>query len=68
MCDIHVYIYQCSVMCIVICNCTGGNTKHIFIADPREHRFLVNEANRPGAIANMLGLVLRMLPGFHETK
>ena len=40
--------------------------KQIYIADPREHRFLVNEANRPGATANILGSVLRMLPGFHN--
>ena len=38
--------------------------KQIYIANPREHRFLVNKANRPGAIANILGSVLRMLPGF----
>ena len=43
----------------------AGNTKQIYIADPREHRFLVNEANRPGAIANILGSVLRMLPEIH---
>ena len=41
-----------------IYNYTGGNTKKIYIADTREHRFLVNEANRPGAIANILGSVL----------
>ena len=40
--------------------------KQICTADPREHRFLVTEANRPGAIANILGSVLRMLPGFHD--
>ena len=47
-------------------NYRGGNMKQIYIADPREHKFLVNEANRPGAIANVLGSVLRMLPGFHN--
>ena len=28
----------------------------------------MNEANRPGAIANILGSVLRMLPGFHNVQ
>ena len=49
-----------------IYNYTGGNSKQIYIADPREHRFLVNEANRPGAIANILGSILSMLPGFNN--
>ena len=40
--------------------------KQIYIADPREHRFLVGEENRPGVIANILGSVLIMLPGFHN--
>ena len=40
--------------------------KQIYIAVPREHNILVNESNRPGAIANILGSVLRMLPGFHN--
>ena len=38
--------------------------KQLYVADPRKHRFLVNEANRPGTIANILGSVLSMLPGF----
>ena len=49
-----------------IYNYTGGNMKHIYVGDPREQRFLVNEANRPGAIVNILGSVLGMLPGFHN--
>ena len=48
-----------------IYNYTGGNNKQIYIADPREHRFLVNEGNRPGDIANILDSVLRMVTGFH---
>ena len=42
--------------------------KHLYVADPREHTFLVNEANRPGTITNILGSVLSMLPGFHKKK
>ena len=38
--------------------------KQLYIADPREHKFLVNEANRPSTITNILGSVLSMLPGF----
>ena len=38
--------------------------KQIYEADPREHKFLINEANRPGTITNILGSVLSMLPGF----
>ena len=47
-----------------IYNFTGGNMKQLYVADPREHKFLVNEANRPGTITNILGSVLNMLPGF----
>ena len=47
-----------------IYNYTGGNMKQLYVADPREHKFLVNEANRPGTITNILGSVLSMLPGF----
>ena len=49
-----------------IYNYTGGNVKQIYVADPREQRFLVNEANRPGAIVNILGSILRILPGFNN--
>ena len=49
-----------------IYNNTGGNLKKLYVADLREHRFLVSEANRPGAITNILGLVLSMLQGFHK--
>ena len=38
--------------------------KQLYVADPREHKFLVNEANKPGTITNILGSVLSMLPGF----
>ena len=37
--------------------------KQLYIADPREHKFLVNEANRPNTITNILGSLLSMLPG-----
>ena len=47
-----------------IYNYTGGNMKQLYVADQREHKFLVNEANRPGTITNILGSVLSMLPGF----
>ena len=47
-------------------NYTRGNMKQLYVADPREHKFLVNEANRPGTLSNILGLVLGMLPGFHR--
>ena len=42
--------------------------KQLYVADPRKHRFLVNEANRPGTIANILDSVLSMLPGFCKKK
>ena len=29
-----------------IFNYTDGNMKQLYVADPREHKFLVNEANR----------------------
>ena len=48
-----------------IYNYTGSNMKQLYVADTREHKFLVNEANRPGTITNILGSVLSMLPGFH---
>ena len=51
-----------------IYNYAGGNMKQLYVADPREHKFLVNEANRLGTITNILGSVLSMLPGFHKTK
>ena len=38
--------------------------KQLYVADPREHKVLVNEANEPGTITNILGSVLSMLPGF----
>ena len=38
--------------------------KQLYIADPSEHKFLVNEANRMGTLYNILGSVLGMLPGF----
>ena len=44
----------------------GGNMKQLYVADPSEHKFLVNEANRPGTLSNILGSVLGMLPGFHR--
>ena len=40
--------------------------KQLYVADPREHKFLVNEANRPGTLSNILGSVLGMLPVFHR--
>ena len=45
---------------------TGGNMKQLYMANPSEHKFLVNEANRPGTLSNILGSVLGMLPGFHR--
>ena len=47
-----------------IYNYTGSNMKQLYVADPTEHKFLVNEANRPCTITNILGSVLGMLPGF----
>ena len=38
--------------------------KQMYIADPSEHKFLVNIANRPGTLSNILESVLGMLPGF----
>ena len=49
-----------------IYNYTGGNMKQLYITDPSEHKVLVNEANRPGTLSNILGSVLGMLPGFHR--
>ena len=49
-----------------IYNYTGGNMKQLYVADPSEHKFLVNEANRPGTLSNILESVLGMLPGFHR--
>ena len=40
--------------------------KQLYVADPREHKFLVNEANKPDTITNILGSVLSMLLGFHK--
>ena len=36
-----------------IYNYTGGNMKKLYIADPSEHKFLVNEANMPGTLSNI---------------
>ena len=44
-----------------IYNNTGNNMKQLYAADPRWHKFLVNESNRPGTIANILGSVLQQL-------
>ena len=51
-----------------ICNYTEGNMKQLYVAEPSEHKFLVNEANRPGTLSNILGSVLGMLPGFAKNK
>ena len=40
--------------------------KQLYVADPKEHKILVNKANRPGTIANILGSVLCILPGIHK--
>ena len=32
---------------------TGSNMKKLYVADPREHKFLVNEANMPSTITNI---------------
>ena len=37
-----------------IYNYTGGNIKQLYIADPSKHKFLVNEANRPGTLSNII--------------
>ena len=42
--------------------------KQLYITDPSEHKFLVNEANRPGTLSNILDSVLGMLPGFCKTQ
>ena len=47
-----------------IYNYTGGNMKQLYIANPSEHKFLVNKANRPGTLSNILESVLGMLQGF----
>ena len=47
-----------------IYNYTEGNMKQLYKDDPSEHKFLVNEANRPGTLSNILESVLGMLPGF----
>ena len=47
-----------------IYNYTRGNMKELYVADPSEHKFLVNKANRLGTLSNILGSVLGMLPGF----
>ena len=49
-----------------IYNYTGRNMKQLYVADLREHKFLVNEANRHGTVTNILGSVFSMLPGFHK--
>ena len=49
-----------------ICNYIEGNMKQLYIADPSEHKFLVNEANRTGTLPNTLDSVFGMLPGFHR--
>ena len=40
--------------------------KQLYVADPSEHKLLVNEANRPGTLSNILGSVLGMLLGSHR--
>ena len=40
--------------------------KQLYIADPSEHNFLVNEANRSSTLSNILDTVLGMVPGFHR--
>ena len=40
--------------------------KQLYIAHPSEQSFLVNKANRPGTLSNILDSVLGMLPGFHK--
>ena len=50
----------------IIYNYTGGDMKQLYVADPREHTFLGNEANRPGTATNILDSFLSMLPGFHK--
>ena len=47
-----------------IYNYAGGNMKQLYVADPSEHNFLVNEANRPDTWSNILKSVFGMLPGF----
>ena len=46
-----------------IYNYTGGNMKQLYIADSIKHKFLVNAANMPGTLSNILDSVLGMLPG-----
>ena len=38
--------------------------KQLYVANLCEHKFLVNEANRPHTLSNILGSVLGKLPGF----
>ena len=40
--------------------------KQLYVADPSEHKFFVNQANRTVTLSNILGSVLGMLPGFHR--
>ena len=49
-----------------IYNYTGHNMKQLYIADPSKHKYLVKDANRPSTFANILDLVLGLLPGFHK--
>ena len=42
--------------------------KQLNVAEPREHKLLVNEANMPSTITNILGSVISILPGFHKKK
>ena len=46
-----------------IYNFTGGSMKQLYVADPREHKFLVTSANSPSTfssiISSVLGLFLR---------
>ena len=35
-------------------NYTGGNMKQLYIAGPSKHKFLANEANRPGILSSVM--------------
>ena len=40
--------------------------KQLHVADPRGHKFLVNEAESPGTLSNILESVLGIIQGFHR--